>query len=195
MSRRFAAHAAVAALVLLPLVARAQSRSTSFDAENFHPSTTSQGYFGVDGAFVAPHLGFSAGLWLTYAHDPLVLRRGGATTGELIVRQLGLDLVGSFALLNRLELGVELPFIPYQLNDSRTVAVPGLASAGVGDLALDVKGLLWSPRVGMHQFGLAGVIGASFPTGDSSSFMGQGSPHRTLPPGRRVALALPASGA
>jgi outer membrane protein OmpA-like peptidoglycan-associated protein len=175
MSRRFVVHAAAAALVLLPLVARAQSRSTAFDAESFHPSTTSQGYFAVDGAFVAPHLGFSAGLWLTYAHDPLVLRSGNATTGELIVRQLGLDLVGSFALLHRLEIGVDLPFIPYQLNNTGTAAVPGLASAGVGDLALDVKGLLWAPHVGRHEFGLAGVIGASFPTGDSSSFMGQGS--------------------
>ncbi|MCA1662745.1 MAG: hypothetical protein LC659_00460, partial [Myxococcales bacterium] len=175
MSRRFFAHAAVAALVLAPILARAQSRSTAFDAESFHPSTTSQGYFAVDGALVAPHLGFSAGLWLTYAHDPLVIRRGNATAGELIVRQLGLDLVASFALLDRLELGVDLPFIPYQLTDARAVALPGLAAAGVGDLALDVKGLLWAPHIGKHQFGLAGIVGASFPTGDSSSFMGQGS--------------------
>jgi len=169
---------AVAALAAVALVAhataaRAQARSTAFDAEGFHPAITSQGYYGVDGAFVAPHLGFSAGLWLTYGHDPLVLRRGGALAGELVVRQLGMDLVGSFAVARRLEIGVDLPFVPYQLNDTRTVAVPGLASGGLGDLALEVKGLLWKPDWGRHRFGLSGIVGASFPTGDSDSFMGQ----------------------
>jgi outer membrane protein OmpA-like peptidoglycan-associated protein len=176
MSARTARVAALLALVLAYAgSAAAQARSTAFDAEQFHPAITSQGYFGVDGAFVAPHLGFSAGLWLTYAHDPLVVGRGGSRSGELIVRQLGMDLVGSFALVDRLEIGVDVPFIPYQLNDTRTVALPGLAAAGVGDLAVEVKGLLWAPHWGTQRFGLAGVIGASFPTGDADSFMGQGA--------------------
>jgi len=166
----------IAAILVAPLAAHAQSsRSTGFDAENFHPAITSGGYFGVDGAFVAPHLGFSAGLWLSYGHDPLVLRRGNATAGEIIVRQLGMDLIGSFAVLDRLEIGLDLPFFPYQLNDTRTVAIPNLASGGVGDLALEVKGLLWAPHWAHQRFGLAGILGATFPTGDSSSFMGQGS--------------------
>ncbi|MGZ3441836.1 MAG: thrombospondin type 3 repeat-containing protein, partial [Polyangia bacterium] len=176
MSRRPALIAAAAVVVVAQIaaVAHAQSRSTAFDAEGFHPAATSQGYYGVDGAFVAPHLGFSAGLWLTYAHDPLVARRGNSVVSELVVRQLGMDLVGSLALVDRLEIGVDLPFIPYQLNDTSVVALPGLAAAGLGDLAVEVKGLLWGPRFATQRFGLAGVIGASFPTGDSASFMGQG---------------------
>jgi outer membrane putative beta-barrel porin/alpha-amylase/thrombospondin type 3 repeat protein len=166
----------IAAVLLAPLAAHAQSsRSTGFDAENFHPAITSGGYFSVDGAFVAPHLGFSAGLWLSYAHDPLVLRRGNAVAGEIIVRQLGMDLVGSFALLDRLEIGLDLPFFPYQVNDTNTVSIPNLAAGGVGDLALEVKGLLWNPRWARQRFGLAAILGATFPTGNSASFMGQGS--------------------
>ncbi|MCU1279659.1 MAG: OmpA domain protein [bacterium] len=172
MSRRAAV--IVAVLAAHVAVARAQSRSTAFDVENFHPAITSQGYYGVDGAFVAPHLGFSAGLWLTYGHDPLVARRGNTLVGELVVRQLGMDLIGSFAVVDRLEIGVDLPFIPYQANDTRTVPLSNLASGGVGDLAVEVKGLMWARRSGTQRFGLAGIIGASFPTGDSSSFMGQG---------------------
>ncbi len=169
-------HAFVLAAIVVAHAAgaRAQSRSTAFDAQGFHPALTSQGYYGVDGAFVAPHLGFSAGLWLSYGHDPLVLRRGSALAGEVIVRQLGMDLVGSFALLDRLEIGVDLPFVPYQLNDTSAVALPNLAAAGVGDLAAEVKGLIWAPHWGRQRFGLSGVIGASFPTGDSDSFMGEG---------------------
>jgi len=177
--RRRPASIAVAVAVTLALAlagaAHAQSRSASFDAEGFHPAITSQGYYAVDGAFVAPHLGFSAGLWLTYGHDPLVVRSGHTLVGELVVRQLGLDLVGSFAIFDRLEIGVDLPFVPYQLNDERTVALPNLSSAGLGDLALEVKGVLWAPHWATQRFGLSGIVGASFPTGDSSSFMGQGS--------------------
>src|SRR5262249_13918174 len=132
---------AVAAVCAHAAVARAQARSTAFDAEGFHPAVTSQGYFGVDGAFVAPHLGFSAGLWLSYGQDPLDVRRSdGSLVGGLIKRQLGMDLVGSFAILDRLELGVDVPFIPYQLNDTSALALPNLAAAGVGDLALELKG-------------------------------------------------------
>ena len=168
--------ALIVAVVFAPLaVAHAQSLSTGFDAQQFHPAITSGGYYGVDGAFVAPHLGFAAGLWLSYGHDPLVIRRGDALAGELVVRQLGMDLVGSFALVDRLEIGVDLPFIPYQVNDTRVLALPNLASGGVGDLALEVKGLLWSPHWQKQRFGLAAIVGATFPTGDSSSFMGQGS--------------------
>ena len=156
-------------------VARAQ-RSTSFDAEQFHPSATSQGYLGVDGAFVAPHLGFSAGLWLTYGHDPLVLRSSRGLAGELIVRQLAMDLTASFAVLDRLELGVELPFVPYQLNDRSTTSFPQLRGAGLGDLALELKGLLWSSRAAASQrLALAAVVGAGVPTGDANSFMGEGA--------------------
>lgn len=167
---------AIVAVLFAAGVARAQSGA--FDAEQFHPSDTSNGYFGVDGAFVARHLGLSAGAYLTYGHDPLVLRRDGAIVypgGEVITRQLGLDLVGSFALLDRLELGFDLPFIPYELADNTLAKLPDFHSSGLGDLRLDVKGLLWAPRLGVHRFGLSVVAGITFPTGDSGSFMGEGS--------------------
>lgn len=166
----------VAAVVLaLAAPARAQT-STAFDAQQFHPSITSNGYYTVDGAFVARHLGFSAGVWGSYGHDPLVLRRDGALAGELIVRQLGLDVVGSFAFVDRIEIGIDLPIVPYQVNDNSLANLPRLKGAGLGDLAVEVKGLLWAPVRGQHRFGLAAVVGATFPTGDSDSFMGQGFP-------------------
>ena len=176
MSRRAVVSvlAALAALAAPAAPARAQARSTSFDAEDFHPAITSGGYLSVDGAFVAPNLGFSAGLWLTYGHDPLVLRRGDALAGEVVVRQLAMDLVGSFALANRLEIGVDLPFVPYQLNGAGGAGLPGLASGGLGDLAVEAKGLLWAPHWAHQRFGLSGIVGATFPTGNSDSFMGQG---------------------
>ena len=168
---------ALALALVCAQAASARAQSAAFDAELFHPSPTSNGYLGVDGAFVARHLGFSVGLYGTYAHDPLVLRRNGAIVypgGEILIRQLGMDLVGSFALLDRLEIGVDLPFVPYQKYDNTLARLPGLSGAGLGDLALEVKGLFWAPRVGVHRFGLSGVIGGTAPTGDDESFMGNG---------------------
>lgn len=170
------AFATVAVLAALAGPARAQS--AAFDAEQFHPSATSNGYFAVDGAFVARHLGFSAALYATYAHDPLVLRRDGAIPypgGEIIIRQLGMDAVASFALLDRLELGIDLPFVPYQLTDNTLANLPGLTGSGLGDLAIDVKGLLFAPRVGAHRFGVSLIAGLTAPTGDADSFMGAGT--------------------
>jgi outer membrane protein OmpA-like peptidoglycan-associated protein len=162
------------ALVLVAAAGARAAETAAFDVQQLHPAVTSQGYFGVDGAFVAPHLGFSVGLSVSYAHDPLVARDRRGTEYRLIGHQLGADLVASFAVLRRLELGVQLPFA-YQRTDLSSTQLPPAASAGVGDLRIELKGLLWAPRVGEQRFGLSLVIGGTAPTGNDRSFLGQGS--------------------
>ena len=44
------------------------------DVQQFHPAATSSSYFGLDSPSVVPHLRGSAGLVLSYGHQPLVLR-------------------------------------------------------------------------------------------------------------------------
>jgi outer membrane protein OmpA-like peptidoglycan-associated protein len=178
MSRRRVVPAAsivAAAVAWAALAAPARAdRTAAFDAEQFHPAPTSQGYFAVDGAWVAPHLGFSAGLFLSYAHDPLVLRR--PDTEALVSNKLGGDLVASFALVRRLEIAIDLPFA-YQLAHGDLAGLTGVDAGGIGDLKLEGKFLLWAPSTadGLHDFGLSLVIGATAPTGNSSSFLGQGA--------------------
>jgi outer membrane protein OmpA-like peptidoglycan-associated protein len=169
-------------LVIVAIAATAASSAraaegASFDAEQFHPALTSHGYLGVDGAFVAPHLGFSAGLYLSYAHDPLVLRgpQGVPAGGEVISHQLGGDLVATLGLIDRLELGLDLPFVPYQKTDASRTQLSPLRAAGLGDLRLELKALLWAPRFDDYHVGLSVVVGGTAPTGTSSSFMGQGA--------------------
>jgi outer membrane protein OmpA-like peptidoglycan-associated protein len=159
----------VAASLTLVTVAHAQS---AIDVVEFHPPATSNGFVSVDGGFVAPHLGFSAGLFLSYAHDPLVLRQNGKvpTGGELIKHQLSMDLVASFAVIGRLELGVDLPFVPTQSVDNSVAKLPDLHATALGDLRIDLKGLLWAPRTHGHRFALAVIAGLTAPTGDATSF-------------------------
>jgi outer membrane protein OmpA-like peptidoglycan-associated protein len=156
----------------LAVVTLARAQTAAIDAEQFHPPATSQGFFAVDGGFVAPHLGVSAGLFLTYAHDPLVLRVNNKiiSGGELIKHQLGMDVVASFAVINRLELGIDLPFIPHQTADNSIAKLPNLAAAALGDLRIDLKGVLWAPRAHEHRFALSAIAGIVTPTGNANSF-------------------------
>lgn len=167
-----------ASLLVLLLSAAAQAAPPNIDATQFHPTATGDGYLSVDGAFTLRHLGFGVGLYAGYAHRPLVLRDPSgaiAPGGEVIAHQLGLDLVASFAIFDRLEIGVDLPIVPFQDTDNGALKLDGgLAGFGLGDLRIDVKVRLYTFVSGDQRVALAAVVGVSAPTGDSGSFLGQG---------------------
>lgn len=192
----------VALLVALTGVlvsAPARAGQSSFEADLFHPTDTGSGYFSVDGAFPVRHLGFTAGLFGTWAHDPLVLRDTSGNVpagGEVIGNQLAFDLVGSFGLIDRLELGVDLPFVPYQATDNSLIGLPGgIASGGVGDLRVDLKMLVYVAQLDpANRIGLTLIAGLRLPTGDTSGFLGQdgitGAPRAVAEwQGRRASVA------
>ncbi len=160
-------------LVSLPVAAGA----AGIDALQFHPPSTSGGFLGVDGALTAPHLGFSIGLFASYAHDPLVLRDkdGRIPIGGVVVRhQLSMDLQASFALWERLELGVVLPFVPVQTVDTSLLGGQQIATAGLGDLRIDLKVRLLTIGQREHtRLALAVVAGVTAPTGTNDSFFAQ----------------------
>jgi hypothetical protein len=131
------------AAVLLVTVQRAYTEPPSIDATQFHPTATGEGYGAVDGAFTLRHLGVGAGLYANYAHRPLVLRDAGGAVppgGEVIGHQLTLDLVASFALFERFEVGINLPLVPHQVVDNSALQLEGgLSTWGLGDLRFDAK--------------------------------------------------------
>jgi len=96
--------------------------------------------------------------------------------GQVIGNALTADVVGSFGVLGRLELGIDLPVAIYQVTDDRLAGVQGgLASSQVGDLRLDVKGLLYTLHLGEHnRIGFTLIAGLTVPSGDQQSFLGQG---------------------
>lgn len=149
-----------------------------FDAQNFQPSSTSNGYLNVDSPFPVGHLGGYAGLFLSYAKDPLVLRDSSgkiAPGGRLVEHQLGLTLVGALSVFRRAEFGLTLPFVPYQATDGTLTPSGKIAAGAIGDLKLDFKVLIWRREwAGRHQLGLGVLGGANFPTGSTSAFAGHG---------------------
>lgn len=169
----------LAALVLAGAVARADHAQAPFDSQQFHPTTTARGYLGVDGAFPVRHLGFTAGLFGTYGHLPLAFRdQAGAVPpgGRVIEHQLGFSAVGSFGIIDRLELGVALPFVAYQATDGSLLGFAHpVAAAGLGDVRFDLKALIVSGVVrARHRLGLSLIAGLRLPSGDADSFLGQG---------------------
>jgi outer membrane protein OmpA-like peptidoglycan-associated protein len=169
------------ALVLVSLVActrLAAAGPASFESTQFHPSDTANGYLSVDGAFPVRHLGFTVGLFGTYGHEVLVLRDPTGrvpASGHVISNQFGMDLVASFGVFDRLELGIDLPFVAAQSTDNTLAMIPGgIRSAGVGDLRMDLKVRIYTLQLGGEQrIGLTLIAGLRVPSGDSSSFLGQ----------------------
>lgn len=168
---------ALSLAVGVSLGARTASAAPLFDAQTFRPSSTSNGYLNVDSPFVAGHLGGYAGLFLTYARDPLVLRDANgnvAPNGRVIGDQIGLTLVGALSLFRRAEIGVTLPVIVYQSTDA-TYAPGPIAATAVGDITLDFKVLAWRRAwTKKRQLGFGILGGVAFPSGKSDAFAGHG---------------------
>ena len=101
-----------------------------------------------------------------------------------------MDLVGSFALVDRLELGVDLPFIPYQAQrHPHASRCPTSSSAGSAISPSRSRALLWAPR-STPALRPRRRRRRLVPDGRLVELHGPGRSQRPLPPRRRVALAL-----
>ena len=77
----------LAALLLFAGAARAQDNAV--DTQRFQPHATSGGFFQTEGSDVRhPVDPFSLGLWLNYAHNPLVVIEDGEVVAEIVSTQL-----------------------------------------------------------------------------------------------------------
>lgn len=94
--RRFS----VAAALFTTLAISRSASAQSFDSHLFRPAIDSKGFFGVNGAEVMPHGGFSTGLVIDYGRNAPVFRDAFAGTFHL-----------DYGLFDRAIIGVSLPAI------------------------------------------------------------------------------------
>jgi hypothetical protein len=160
---------------LLLLISSLAFADPGIDVQQFHPAAGANSYFSVDSAFPGRHLELDAGVYLNYAHRPLLVERGNQR-GAVITNQLGLDVLVGLSVLERLEIAL---ILPAAFNASRDNSIlnfkGGIDSAGLGDLTLDISGAPVNARVHGHHLGLAIGIGVTAPTGDTRAFAGSGS--------------------
>ena len=121
--------------------------------------------------------------WLSYAQAPVVLRDPSSSSVVLqpLSHVLGVDLTAGVGLGSRAAIGIDVPVFLWQDGTSGLPAAisssGSVPTSGIGDIAILGKGTLVSND---HQgiplgFGLAAVGGVTVPTGDASSFHGDGT--------------------
>jgi hypothetical protein len=175
---------AFAAGLLLPAVAHAADPVPSLDLRGFRaPIDPAAGLY-VQPA-EAPGTGdWNVGLWFAYSYRSITLRDATtrAVASSVLEHQVTTDVVASIGLWRRLQLGFDLPVLLFQTGDAPGVAATrALGSYTVphqafGDLGLDAKLTLIRPTAGdLGGFALALDERLTVPTGDPSSFLGEGA--------------------
>ena len=87
----------------------ASAQETRFDVQNLNPMPSqTTNYFGYSSATVLEHTQWEVGLFVHYAHNPLVLRKDGERTHSIVSGQLGASLLGSIGLFDIVEIGIDV---------------------------------------------------------------------------------------
>ena len=125
------------------------------------------------------------------------LRRGNAPgrRGDRAPARHGRSSAASPSL-NRLEIGVDLPFVPYQLNDASDRGAPEPRRRPASAISRARSRASSGRRIGVGQrFGLSGVDRRLVPDRRLRQLHGRRAASSALPPRRRVAVAPRAGGA
>ncbi len=159
-------------------IALAQSTAPSIDARTWRPSTDPGAGMILEPTTTPGASNWNVGGWANYAYRSVTID-DPATGARLrpVKSFVGLDLVAGLGIGKRVSLGLSLPTAIYQTG---TRSLPtSISSSGeaptsaIGDLGLHGKMTILDASQG--GFGLAGLVTATIPTGDPSSFIGEGS--------------------
>jgi len=144
------------------LLAASRSRAEDIDVQRFTPHATSGGFLQTETTQTRYAIDpFSMGVWLSYAHQPLVIARDGDVRRKIVGAQLGLDLTAAYAFANWFELGFHAPLVYLSGSDLSTFAL--------GDIRLLPK--LTILRDDRDGIGLGVLVEGRLPT-HTSDFSG-----------------------
>jgi hypothetical protein len=160
----------------------------SIDVRTWRPPVDPQGGLVLEPVTTPGPWQYSVGLWAGYAQAPVTLR--DRTTGQVVTQPLehllSADFVADIGLGERAAVGVDVPCFLWQKGasslGSSVVTGGAVPMTGLGDVALAGKvAILSNDRQGVRVgpgFALLGA--ATLPSGDRSSFMGDGSTTASL---------------
>lgn len=164
-----------ALLALLTVFQSGSVRAQGVDLQQYKPAPGSRDVLGVYSPQVDPGVGLHAGLSVSYARNPLVLRTAtdGGFAQSIVSDQVTADVLASVSFLNYFELGLALPVTGQwgPAPGALGVFIPENATGtGLGDLRLVPKAVF--PLGETLSLGAATVV--SLPTANSQSFFGTG---------------------
>jgi hypothetical protein len=144
------------------------------DAEQFHPAPGGNSFVAVNGAFPSEQLTLDVGAYVNWAHSPLVVLRGNQK-GTVIGSQIGLDVVVGLSLVRRLEIALTLPAtFNASIDNTLLRFAGGVDGVGLGDVGIDISGLVLDAHPGDNRVGLAVAAGVTAPSGNTQAFASQG---------------------
>jgi outer membrane protein OmpA-like peptidoglycan-associated protein len=148
------------------------AHADGLDGERFAPAVGAEGGFVNEHPTVPFHLGWSIGMFVNVADDPVVqVDANGKILGKPVDTAGTADVVASLGLWNRVELGIGLPVHVVYDGDPYGALK---ADAGVGDLRFVPKIAIIRTGSLENHFELGIALPVSFPTGNDDAFRGAG---------------------
>jgi hypothetical protein len=153
-----------------------------FEADLFQPAIGPRNFLTLDAPEAPANKRFTFGLIFDYQANAYQVRTMNGNSGaplqtaNLVESQYRTDLQVALGLLDRFQVGVSLPvtwLLTGDVVDSSMGLATGerLSETGLGDLRIEGKGQLGTFGDD-DQLVLGGLLGASLPTGKSSSYLG-----------------------
>jgi len=169
------ARACFLALALVPGLSFASS--PSLDLRHFRPPTDPSGSLHLEPTRTPGGGEWNVGAWASYDLDPAVVRLGDVRE-KVVAHRLSTDFIANIGIGSRGAIGIDVPAILWQRGDSgplveKTMGESRLPSMAIGDIAITGKASLLTYELG--GFGLAALGRLTLPTGERTSFLGEGA--------------------
>jgi len=177
LGRRRRSATILALLFAATTAARAQAPTDQFGIERFHLPTNNQSLLDVDWADVPGHTTWGVGMYVGFAHDPLVLYDANMGQIESLVgSRVTTGLVGSVGLFDRFELGLGLDVVGYQsgASGSDSPVMADLPAGGLGDLRIAPKALVLGGAGA--QLHVAVIAALTVPAGSAHGYLREAGP-------------------
>lgn len=161
----------------------ASAENPTINVQGFKPAMHEGDLFITNGSHVPEHLRWTASLLLNFGKNPLVFVDTGTDPNrrhEVIQNQLTLDLMGTIAIADWVDVGLGIPLFLLNSGDDGFVPIsPEISSFALGDIRLSPKVKIinreWVTNEGYEDgFGLAVELGLGLPTGNADSFVSDG---------------------
>ncbi|HEY1958368.1 MAG TPA: thrombospondin type 3 repeat-containing protein [Polyangiaceae bacterium] len=172
------ARAAFVTAIVLSFASAASAQQPSLDVRTWRPSVDPSASLVLESPNTPGPWAFNFGAYADWQLRPLSLK--DPTTGDTLYRPIdygfGLNLLANVGLGEHASFGIDMPVVLFQTGSDNlpaSAATLPVAQTALGDLGLDAKVSILKNKNG--GFGLAALAGLTVPTGDHTSFAGEGA--------------------
>jgi hypothetical protein len=147
----------------------------SLDLRGYEPPTHPEGIGSLEPTATPAAGEWNVGAWVSYAHRSVVVEGAFGRVSSPVLHQLSVDYVASIGLGERIGVGLSLPTVMYQSGDDPppSTGAGDLPVLSLGDVAASARATL-IPQGSLGGLGLAALARVDFPTGNRSSYVGEG---------------------